>query len=59
MVDKAIQNIILRRDTHIDSLLDKLKEERLRKVIESIVLGKSGTIDILHEDTQYGLMRNL
>jgi hypothetical protein len=55
MVEQAIQNIILRRDTHIDSLLDKLKEERVRKVIGSVVLGKIGTIDILHEDTQYCL----
>jgi hypothetical protein len=62
MVDKAIQNIILRRDTHIDSLLDKLKEERIKKVIEPIILGKETTIEILHDDTQYclnlGLIRS-
>jgi hypothetical protein len=39
MVEKAIQNIILRRDTHIDSLLERLKEERVRRVIEPIIVG--------------------
>ncbi|MDR2665667.1 MAG: AAA-like domain-containing protein [Oscillospiraceae bacterium] len=39
MVEKAIQTIILRRDTHIDSLLERLKEERVRKVIEPIIMG--------------------
>jgi hypothetical protein len=39
LVNQAIQNIILRRDTHIDSLLERLKEERVRKVIEPIIIG--------------------
>jgi hypothetical protein len=55
LVEQAIQNIILRRDTHIDSLLDKLKEPRVQKIIESIILGKSNEINILSDDTQYCL----
>jgi hypothetical protein len=39
LVNKAIQTIILRRDTHIDSLLERLKEDRVRKVIEPIIVG--------------------
>jgi hypothetical protein len=39
LVNKAVQTIILRRDTHIDSLLERLKEERVRKVIEPIIMG--------------------
>jgi hypothetical protein len=39
-VAKAIQTIILRRDTHIDSLLERLKEERVRKIIEPIIMGE-------------------
>ncbi|MDR3183816.1 MAG: ATP-binding protein, partial [Prevotellaceae bacterium] len=31
---------ILRRDTHIDSLLERLKEERVRRVIEPLILGE-------------------
>jgi hypothetical protein len=43
LVNGAIQNIILRRDTHIDSLLERLKEARVRKVIEPIIMGESFT----------------
>ena len=55
LVEQAIQNIILRRDTHIDSLLEKLKEPRVQKIIEPIILGKSNEINILNDDTQYCL----
>ncbi len=61
LVEQAIQNIILRRDTHIDSLLDKLKEPRVRRIIEPVISGKSNAISISSDDTQYcldlGLLR--
>ena len=47
LVEQAIQNIILRRDTHIDSLFDKLKEPRVQKIIELIILGKTNEINTL------------
>jgi hypothetical protein len=60
LVSEAIQNIILRRDTHIDSLLERLKEERVRKVIEPVILGDS-FIDRESDDFLYakdlGLIR--
>ena len=37
MAKTAIQTIILRRDTHIDSLLERLKEERVRSIIEPMI----------------------
>jgi hypothetical protein len=40
MITEAVQTIILRRDTHIDSLLERLKEERVRKVIKPIIMGE-------------------
>jgi hypothetical protein len=40
MAKTAIQTIILRRDTHIDSLLERLKEERVRSVIEPMIAGE-------------------
>ncbi|MCX6252917.1 MAG: AAA-like domain-containing protein [Bacteroidia bacterium] len=55
LVEQAIQNIIQRRDTHIDSLLDKLKEPRVRQVIEPVILGKANAISISNDDTQYCL----
>jgi len=36
-IQKAIDNLILRRETHIDQLMDKLQEDRVRKVIEPIL----------------------
>jgi len=56
---EAIQTIILRRDAHIDSLLERLKEERVRTVIEPILLGES--VDVTSDDFLYacdlGLIR--
>jgi hypothetical protein len=40
LVNRAIQNIILNRPTHIDSLLERLKEERVRRIIEPVILGE-------------------
>ena len=53
LVDEAIQTIILRRDTHIDSLLERLKEDRVRSVIEPIIMGGAQPIDRLSDDYQY------
>jgi hypothetical protein len=59
MVKKAIQTIILRRDTHIDSLLERLKEARVRRVIEPLILGEP--VDSYNDDFYYtrdlGLIR--
>ncbi|MDR1602593.1 MAG: AAA-like domain-containing protein, partial [Tannerella sp.] len=52
LVSEAIQTIILRRDTHIDSLLERLKEERVRKVIEPVITGDT-VIGRLSDDFLY------
>jgi hypothetical protein len=51
-VAEAVQTIILRRDTHIDSLLERLKEERVRRIIEPIIIGEFD-FDTLSDDFQY------
>jgi type II secretory pathway predicted ATPase ExeA len=60
LVNEAIQNIILERPTHIDSLLERLKEERVRRIIEPMILGE-GFINKESEDFLYtkdlGLIR--
>jgi len=59
LVSEAIETIILRRDTHIDSLLERLKEERVRNVIEPLLLGDF--MDVTSDDFYYacdlGLIR--
>jgi hypothetical protein len=58
-VAQAIQTIILRRDTHIDSLLERLKEERVKNVIEAVIVGEY--VDESSDDFYYtrdlGLIR--
>jgi len=61
-VDEAKEILILRRQVHLDQLTDKLREERVRSVIEPILAG--GTVDdIPLDDLDYvidlGLARPL
>ncbi|MDR3250259.1 MAG: ATP-binding protein, partial [Tannerella sp.] len=55
-----IQTIIINRPTHIDSLLERLKEDRVRRIIEPVILGDS-VIDRDSDDFLYtrelGLIR--
>jgi hypothetical protein len=56
-----VQTIILRRDTHIDSLMERLKEKRVQKIVEPVLIGDSQRYDLLDDDYQYvldlGLLR--
>ncbi|MDR3000299.1 MAG: ATP-binding protein [Fibromonadaceae bacterium] len=38
---QAIHNIVLARGTHFDSLMERLKEPRVRRIIEPLILGES------------------
>jgi hypothetical protein len=62
LVNEAIQTIIINRPTHIDSLLERLKEARVRRVIEPVILG-NGFIDRESDDFLYtrdlGLIRTV
>ena len=55
MIDRAVENIIYRRDTHIDQLIDKLKEERVRRVIQPMLANSDDADDSLipTDDIQY------
>ncbi len=54
LAKEAIQNIIKQRHTHIDSLLDRLKDERVRKIIEPILITTNeNDIDFFNDDLQY------
>jgi len=62
LIEQAIQNIILTRGTHFDSLIRKLREPRIRKVIEPLILGEE-VMDRSSDDYIYtrdlGLIREL
>jgi len=53
MVDRAKENLILRRETHLDQLADKLKEERVRRVIEPILASLDETKGLSIDDVEY------
>lgn len=53
MVVRAKENLILRRETHLDQLTDKLREPRVRHVIEPILAGTSEPELLPTDDVQY------
>ncbi|MDA3790573.1 MAG: ATP-binding protein, partial [Desulfobacula sp.] len=61
MIARAKENLILRRETHLDQLADKLKEERVRSVVEPVLMGMPGASNISVDDLDYvydlGLIR--
>ena len=50
---QAKQQLILRRDTHLDSLLDKLKEDRVKQIVQSIINGDNLDFDTLDDHITY------
>ena len=60
MIEQAKENLILRRVTHLDQLADKLREDRVRRVIEPMLAGTAPG-EVAEDDRQYlvdlGLLR--
>ena len=54
-VDVAAEALMRRRDTHIDSLLERLREPRVRRVIEPMLSGSENRLSLLHDDTRFCL----
>lgn len=52
-LSEAKENLIIRRDTHLDQLVDKLKEPRVKRVIEPIVATQSIEGDLQEDDIMY------
>ena len=61
VIEQIKETLIKRRDTHLDSLLDKLREDRVHPIIEAILTGETDPGKIHQEDLQYvrdlGLIR--
>jgi len=55
MMDRAKERLIYRRDTHIDILIDKLQEPRVKHVIEPILSNSDNAVEGLvpSDDIQY------
>lgn len=53
MIAQAKENLIQRRETHLDQLADKLCEERVRRVIEPLLSGQDIALDLPLDDIDY------
>ena len=52
-VETAKETLIERRDTHLDSLIDRLRESRVRHVIEPLLAGDLVVGDRIDDDVAY------
>src|SRR5262249_50562855 len=52
-VDAAKETIILERRTHIDSLINALRDPRVRKILDPMLAGADTGADVLDEDLAY------
>jgi len=55
MIIQAKENLISRRETHLDQLADKLHEPRVRRVIEPLLVGESFERKFRSDDIEYVL----
>lgn len=53
ILDAAREILILRRDTHLDSLVDRLRDPRVRRVIEPILAGGTLSPEVMDDDIQF------
>jgi hypothetical protein len=52
---EAKEKIIRERGTHLDSLMERMKEPRVRRVVEPVMLGKERTVSRNSDDYLYAL----
>ena len=53
IINEAKNQLIQRRDTHLDSLVDKLKEDRIKYIVQAIINGETINYEILDDDLAY------
>ena len=53
VIEQAKEALILRRDTHIGALVDRLSEERVRQIIDAVINGNITPQDFKIDDLQY------
>ncbi len=52
-VEGAREALILRRDTHLDSLIHRLREKRVQRVMSAILSGEVLGEDVLNDDVEF------
>ena len=60
-IEEAREAIIRRRDTHVDSLMERMREPRVRRIVEPLISGDVSNLTYNDEDYRYvtdlGLLR--
>ncbi len=61
-LDAAKEALIQRRDTHLDSLVKRLRQGRVQRIVEPILTGEILSMDVLNDDLAFvkdlGLVRS-
>ncbi len=52
-LELARKELILRRDTHLDGLVERLREPRVKRIVQAIINGDNLVFDILEDDIVY------
>jgi hypothetical protein len=52
VIEQAKEILIQRRDTHLDSLIDRLREPRVQRVIEPLLAGEILSPEVLDDDVR-------
>lgn len=52
-IEQAKEELILARATHLDSLVSKLREDRVKRILEPIIAGEMLVGDIYDDDALY------
>lgn len=54
-IQAAKEKLVQRRDTHLDSLIDRLREPRVRRIIEPLLAGETLAPEVMDDDVQLTL----
>ena len=54
-MDEAKEKIIRERGTHLDSLMERMKEPRVRRIVEPVMLGEDIVFDESEDDVRFVL----
>ena len=57
-IETAKETIIRRRDTHVDSLMERLREPRIRRIMEPVILGEQ-LVGTSVNDDDYSFVQDL
>lgn len=52
---QAKETLVRQRDVHIDSLMERLKEPRVREIVEPVILGEDAPFELMDNDCKYVL----